>query len=186
MPYHDLFKYHRKSGVTPTYDTYTSTSNTRYAWYREMAEEMLVEEMPDACGVCSGDVSRGTGRAKRLRLFGDSAAGTREWLDIFLYYEFDIRLEDTALVNKKWMCHRCINEIERYFKSIQEMNRRREQLLKKFSGVTLITTEQGSRKRANEEQSTSLTATPKRPKSDRPKMKVIVFTMQERFHIFIM
>ena len=91
-------------------------------------------------------------------------------------------MEDTVLVNKKWMCHRCINEIERYFESIQEMNRR-EQLLKKFSGVTLITTEQGSRKRANEEQSTSLTVTPKRPKSDRPKMKVIVFTMQERFHI---
>ena len=57
-----------------------------------MAEEMLVEEMPDTCGVCSEDVSRGTGKAKRLRLFGDSAAGTRERLNIFLYYEFNIRL----------------------------------------------------------------------------------------------
>ena len=44
---------------------------------------------------------------KRLRFFRDSAADTRERLDIFLYHELGICLEDTTLASRKWMYYKC-------------------------------------------------------------------------------
>ena len=59
--------------------------------------------MADVCAIYNGDVLHGTGKAKRLRLFGDRAADTREQLDLFLYHELGIHLEDTTLARRKWM-----------------------------------------------------------------------------------
>ena len=46
-----------------------------------------VEEMEEVCALCNVYVGEGTAKAKRLRLFGDSAVDTREQMDMFLYQE---------------------------------------------------------------------------------------------------
>ena len=73
-----------------------------YSQYSDLAACMHVH-MADVCAICNCDVIHGTGKTKRLRLFGDSAADTRERLNVFLYHELGIRLEDTILASRKWM-----------------------------------------------------------------------------------
>ena len=43
--------------------------------------------MEEVCALCNVYVGEGTAKAKRLRLFGDSAVDTREQMDMFLYQE---------------------------------------------------------------------------------------------------
>ena len=49
-----------------------------------------VEEM-EVCALCNVYVGEGTAKAKKLRLFGDSAVDTREQMDMFLYQELGVR-----------------------------------------------------------------------------------------------
>ena len=120
--------------------------------------------MEEVCALCNVYVGEGTAKAKRLRLFGDSAVDTREQMDMFLYQELGVRLEETDLKGKSWLCYKCRNEVDRYFQIIQDINKRREQLLEKFSGIAFAMTEplllqkyeQRFRKRASEEQTSSL------------------------------
>ena len=94
---------------------------------------------------------------------------TREQMDMFLYQELGVRLEETDLKGTSWLCYKCRNEVDRYFQIIQDINRRREQLLEKFSRITFAMTEhlplqkyeQRFRRRASEEQLSSLATTPK-------------------------
>ena len=53
--------------------------------YTDLATVCMHAHMADVCAICNGDILHGTGKVKRLRLFGDSVADTREQLDIFLY-----------------------------------------------------------------------------------------------------
>ena len=85
-----------------------------------------------ACVMCTGDVSAGTGKAKRLKLFGDSATNTREMLELYLFQELSLTLDKTTITESSWMCHKCKNEIDRYFQTIKEVNNKRDQLLTKL------------------------------------------------------
>ena len=49
-----------------------------------IAPACMHAHMADVCAIYNGDVLYGMGKAKRLRLFGDSAADLRERLDVFL------------------------------------------------------------------------------------------------------
>ena len=75
-----------------------------YSQYSDLATGLLLHaHMADVCAICNSDVIHGMGKTKRLRLFRDSAADTRERLNILLYHELGIRLEDTILASRKWM-----------------------------------------------------------------------------------
>ena len=78
--------------------------------------------MANVCAICNGDVLHSRGKVKRLRLFGDSTsvADTDERAaGHIVNHELGIRLEDTTLANRKWMCYKCRNEIDRYFDSTE-------------------------------------------------------------------
>ena len=68
-----------------------------------MPTGLLHTHMADVCNICNGDVLHGTGKEKRPRVFRDSVADTRERLNVLLYHELGIRLEDTILASRKWM-----------------------------------------------------------------------------------
>ena len=88
--------------------------------------------MEDWCVICKCDVSRGTAKAKRLKLYGDSAEATRERLELFLYQELYLLLEKTNFSRESWLCHKCKNE---YFELIQEINAKRKHLVKKLQSL---------------------------------------------------
>ena len=80
-------------------------------------------------------VSEGTAKAKRLRLYEDSAEATRERLESFPYQA--LLLERTGLGRKSWLCcHKCKNEIDKYFELIQEINAKKLQSVAAFGEPT--------------------------------------------------
>ena len=95
-----------------------------------------MESRLECCRLCLTDVITGTAKATRVKLYGDSAAGveTREKLDCFLDRELYISLSHTKARTRtgdSFICHKCHTEIDRYFKLIQEINLKREQLVLK-------------------------------------------------------
>ena len=71
---------------------------SQYSDLATLAYCCMHAHMADVCAICNGH-----GEAKRLRLFRDSAADTRERLNVLLYHELGILLEDTILASRKWM-----------------------------------------------------------------------------------
>ena len=57
--------------------------------------------MADCCALCKCDVSKGTAKAKRLKLYEDSAEATREGLELFPYQE--LSLERRSFGRKTWL-----------------------------------------------------------------------------------
>ena len=88
--------------------------------------------------ICKCDVSRGTAKAKRLKLYGDSAEATRERLELFLYQELYLLLEKTNFSRESWLCHKCKNQIDNYFELIQEINTKREHLVTKLQSLAAL------------------------------------------------
>ena len=141
----------------------------------------------EVCCLCSSDVSsRVTTKAKRVKLFGDSAQETREKIELFLNEEYSVSIQETNLTDGTWLCHKCRNEIDRYFQVIQEINFKREKLLTKFKKVVTLAETDGQQCRKRKESSdpqsstsshhctqTTLT-TPKRPKQHRTSVRVLL------------
>lgn len=118
---------------------------------------------------------------KRLKLSGKHAEKTRERIVIFLFQEYGIRLHNTVLMSTEaYLCHLCKALIHRYFDNIVELNRNRDLLRDKLSGVTRSLAQatqpaslaQSSRKRSTEDESSGAPITPKRPKDGRSSVKV--------------
>ena len=87
--------------------------------------------MVDCCALCKCDVSKGTAKTKRLKLYGDSAEATREGLELFPYQK--LLLERRSFGRETWLCpHKCKNETDKYFELIQEINAKGEYLVKKL------------------------------------------------------
>ena len=89
--------------------------------------------MADCCALCKCDVSKGTAKAKRLKLYRDSAEATREGLELFPYQELLWR--EGVLVERLGYAHKCKNATDKYFEFIQEINAKGKYLVKKLQSV---------------------------------------------------
>ena len=101
--------------------------------------------MVDCCALCKCDVSKRTAKAKRLKLYCDSAEATRKRL---AYQE--LLLERRSFGRETWLCHKCKNEIDEYFELIQEINAKREYLVKKLQSVAAFAEPTGRKKTINQ------------------------------------
>ncbi len=103
--------------------------------------------MVEKCSVCKSDVSTAT--AKVIKLNGDRANGFLEQIQVFLYQELSMTLDQTTIIHGAYACYKCRYKIDRYFQLIQDINMKRDQLLSKYLNLGLKEPTQ-SRKRKPE------------------------------------
>ncbi len=96
-----------------------------------------------------------------MKMYGDQTKETLERIKFF--YTINTKLH-SSLASGKWLCHKCRNEIDRYFESIHDNESKK--ISEKFSKLVVVQSVHdsvGEKRRA--ERSDDIDSTPRKDRS---------------------